>query len=94
MKKSVYNQLPKGVLERLVKHGFHQLLTDDIGQPHLQNQLTSVITIMKLSKNCKDFEKKFNEVYGQKSIQFTDEEIAEPNNNKDLSSLNKKLTKL
>jgi len=97
-KRFIYNQLPKGVLEYLTKnvprdkkgrakHKFHQLLTDDIGQPHLQNQLTAVLTIMKLSKDWKDFERQFNEIYGQKSIQFEEVEPKQEN----LSKFNKNL---
>ncbi len=107
-KKYIYNQLPKGVLEHLIKntprnekgltkHRFHQLLTNDIGHPHLQNQLTSVITIMKLSNNWKDFERKFNELYGQKQIQFPEAEVMEITEPKKkevkLSDFNQKLKK-
>lgn len=77
----VYKQLPKGVLEELKartpideagrrKHHFHRLLTSDTGHPHLDKQLVQVITIMKLSKNWKDFVKKFNQLFGQTSLDF------------------------
>jgi P63C domain len=82
--KYVYKQLPKGVLEELKKktpidetgkrkHHFHRLLTQDTGHPHLDKQLTQVITIMKLSKNWRDFLTKFNQLFGQTSM-FTDDE--------------------
>lgn len=79
----IYRQLPKGVLEELkqqsVKVGkprthFHRRLTEDVGHPHLDKQLTQTITIMKLSKNWKDFERKFNQLFGQQSM-FDDDEI-------------------
>lgn len=79
----VYNQLPQGVLEELKKrtpidktgkrkHHFHRLLTQDTGHPHLDKQLTQIITIMRLSKNWKDFTIKFNQLFGQTSM-FNDE---------------------
>lgn len=82
--KYIYKQLPKGVLEELKKrtpiddtgkrkHHFHRLLTQDTGHPHLDKQLTQVITIMKLSKNWRDFLTKFNQLFGQTSM-FTDED--------------------
>jgi len=82
--KYIYKQLPKGVLEELkketpkdqtgkYKEHFHRRLTQDVGHPHLDRQITSVITIMKLSRHWKDFNKKFNELYGQKSIDFGDD---------------------
>jgi hypothetical protein len=81
----IYKQLPKGVLEELKartpideagrrKHHFHRLLTTDTGHPHLDKQLVQVITIMKLSKNWKDFVKKFNQLFGQTSLDFPDQE--------------------
>lgn len=79
----IYKQLPKGVLQELKrktpkddagkrKFRFHQLLTLDLGQPDLQRQLSSVITIMKLSKDWNDFTEKFNQLYGQTSLDFNE----------------------
>lgn len=84
----IYSKLPRGVVEELKKntpkdkkrrrkHKYHQLLTEDVGNPHLQQQLTSVITIMRLSKDWKDFEKKFNDLYGQTSIDLNFQEKKE-----------------
>jgi len=79
--KYIYRQLPKGVLEelkkltpkddkgRLTEH-LHRRLTPDVGHPNLNNQIVSVVTIMKLSKNWKDFDKKFNDIFGQTSMDF------------------------
>lgn len=83
--KYIYKQLPEGVLEELKritpkdeagkpKEHLHRRLTYDIGHPNLNNQIVSVVTIMKLSKTWKDFEKKFNNVYGQSSLDFEDED--------------------
>ncbi len=81
--KFIYRQLPNGVLEELKKitpkdetgkytEHLHRRLTPDVGHPNLNNQIISVITIMKLSRNWKDFEKKFNDLYGQASIDFNE----------------------
>ncbi|HEY9168258.1 MAG TPA: P63C domain-containing protein [Lutibacter sp.] len=77
----IYKQLPKGVLEELKritpkddegKHTehLHRRLTEDIGHPNLNNQIITVVTIMKLSKNWKDFIKKFNDLFGQTSFDY------------------------
>lgn len=79
----IYRQLPKGVLEELKRQSlkigkpkthFHRRLTEDVGHPHLDKQLTQTITVMKLSKNWKDFENKFNQLFGQQSM-FDDEDF-------------------
>jgi len=82
--KYIYKQLPKGILEELKKltprdesgkhtEHLHRRLTSDVGHPNLNNQIVSVITIMKLSKDWKDFDRKFNNLYGQTSLDFEDE---------------------
>lgn len=82
----VYKQLPKGVLDELkritpktddgrLKEHLHRRLTDDVGHPNLNNQIITVVTTMKLSKNWKDFVKNFNNIFGQTSIDFDDEEL-------------------
>lgn len=99
----IYKKLPKGVLKQLKeetpknekgkrKHRFHQLLTLDIGHADLQRQLTSVITIMQLSKNWNEFEKSFNQLYGQTAFDFG-EEIKEVKKQEPLSDFDKKLKK-
>lgn len=83
--KYVYKQLPKGVLEELkritpknekgrIKEHLHRRLTEDVGHPNLNNQIVTVITIMKLSKNWKDFNVKFNNLYSQTSFDFDEYE--------------------
>lgn len=65
-KKLVYNLLPKGVLEELQARTpksaagnktrrLHQILTLDIGEPHLERQLISAITLMNISNSWKEF---------------------------------------
>jgi hypothetical protein len=64
--KLVYEQLPKGVLEDLRrknpvvyvgasglqrKNKHHQWLTDDVGDPHLRNQISQVLGIMRAARN-------------------------------------------
>lgn len=92
--KFVYEQLPPGVLKELKEKTpkseagnytarLFQSLTPDIGNPHLQNQLNSVITLMQVSDNWKHFVQTFNKLLahrkGVKEIPFSDlEEKPEP----------------
>jgi hypothetical protein len=77
----IYKQLPNGVLEELKnktpkddkghrKHRYHQLLTEDIGNPHLTNQITAVVTLMRASSNWRNFERLFARAFGQQEIDF------------------------
>ena len=79
----IYKQLPKGVLEELKKltpkddagkhkEHLHRRLSEDIGHPNLNNQIVTVVTIMKLSKDWKDFNEKFSNLFGQSTINFDD----------------------
>lgn len=89
-KKYIYSVLPKGVLETLQdktpktasgnrKHRFHQRLTKDEGIEHLKKVLVSVITLMNISENWKEFEKLWNKKYGQQEMSFLDQkELIEP----------------
>lgn len=79
--KFIYKQLPNGVLEELKrispqesknKTHLHRRLTEDVGHPNLNSQIIQVVTIMKLSKDWKDFEKKFNDLFGQQSLDLND----------------------
>ena len=99
--KLVYEQLPKGVLKELKNNTpksqsgnytarFFQSLTTDIGNPHLQNQLNSIITLMQISDNWKHFIQQFNKLVdrrkGQLELKFEDleppNEIAEKRKDK------------
>ncbi|HZX58977.1 MAG TPA: P63C domain-containing protein [Mucilaginibacter sp.] len=85
--KIIYEQLPKGVLKELKNNTpkshsgnytarFFQSLTPDVGNPHLQNQLNSVITLMQVSDNWKHFIQQFNKLVdrrkGQLELKFED----------------------
>jgi hypothetical protein len=79
--KLIYKQLPDGVLKELRektpkddkgnrKHRFHQLLTDDVGNPHLSSQITAVVTLMRASTKWRDFERLFARAFGQQELEF------------------------
>lgn len=73
----IYEKLPPGVLMELRrknptdpvskrrKHKHHQLLTEDAGHPHLQNQITAVTTLLRATPagKWKFFETLFNEAF-------------------------------
>ena len=71
----IYDPLPRGVREELErknpylperkgrKHRHHQLLTEDVGHPHLVKQITSVTTLLRISDNWDEFLKHFNKVF-------------------------------
>lgn len=80
-KKLIYNLLPKGVLEELEKKTpksdagnktkrLHQSLTLDIGEPHLEKQLISVITLMNISEDWKEFLKLFAKKFQKDLIEL------------------------
>lgn len=80
-KKLIYHQLPKGVLKELYEKTprtakgklaakLHQSLTTDIGNPHLEKQLVSVVTLMNISKDWKEFLRFFNKKFGQQVLDF------------------------
>ena len=83
--KIVYEQLPQGVLKELKKRTpksqagyrtkrFHQSLTLDIGNPHLEKHLISIITLMRISPNWRTFMRHFNRAFGkQPEFDFIDE---------------------
>jgi hypothetical protein len=62
----IYDLLPPGVLKELRKRNpvienkrkykHHQFLTEDIGNEHLQKQLTEIITLMRISDDWDEFE--------------------------------------
>lgn len=65
----IYKKLPKGVLEELrhknpvtkgrrkAKH--HQLLTGDIGNPHLEKQIAVVTALMRIATDWRGFQRNF-----------------------------------
>ncbi len=63
--KLIYERLPQGVLDELRKNTptsksghktarYHQLLTEDIGNPHLMAQIYKVIALFQISNNMKE----------------------------------------
>jgi len=77
--KYVYGQLPPGVLEELRrlnpvcesgwrKRKHFQYLTADTGNEHLDRQITSVITLMRISDGRKELEHNFAKAFGQKPV--------------------------
>lgn len=84
-KKLIYQQLPKGVLQELVNktpktadgklaRKLHQSLTTDVGHPHLEKQLVSVITLMNISNDWNEFKRFFNRKFGQQELEFSNPE--------------------
>ena len=70
----IYEQLPPGVLETLQEmnprtetgrraHKHHQLLTANTGSPHLDRQIATVTTLMRISDNKKQFEELFEKAF-------------------------------
>ena len=71
----IYDPLPKGVVETLEaknpyvperkgrKHHHHRLLTKDVGEPHLDKQITSVATLLRISDDWPEFLKYFNRAF-------------------------------
>ena len=67
----IYKRLPLGVLEDLRsknpvvyedgsrKHRHHQLLTEEIGNPHLEKQVIAVTTLMRVSRDWSEFRNLF-----------------------------------
>lgn len=72
--KYVYEQLPPGVLDKLRElnprsprgyrpHKFFQFLTADTGNPHLDKQISTVTTLMRISNNKTEFEDLFERAF-------------------------------
>lgn len=71
----VYERLPEGVLQELQNHNpvdpytghrrfkHHQLLTEDIGNPHLEKHLVKVIALMQAADRWDEFKKMFRKVF-------------------------------
>ncbi len=70
----VYERLPPGVLEELRevnpvqengrrRHKHHQFLTNTIGHPHLDRHVSSVTTLMRVSKTWRQFKRFFEEAF-------------------------------
>lgn len=77
----VYQPLPRGVLDELrrvnpksergyrrAKH--HQFLTDDVGNPHLQQQITATTTLMRAAEDWPSFKRMFTRAFPQTGDQM------------------------
>ncbi|MCL1999635.1 MAG: P63C domain-containing protein [Turicibacter sp.] len=83
--KLIYEQLPKGVVERLkeitpkgengYKYRLHQNLTPEIGREHLKEQIHKVTTLMEISKSKDGFWRLFDERYGSGQISLDLDEM-------------------
>lgn len=86
----IYDKLPQGVLDELKsknpvlpktrrrRHKHFQFLTEDVGNPHLKNQLVAVITLMRASAGWKQFKRNFARAFpppeGFQEEMFEDDE--------------------
>lgn len=78
----IYKQLPKGVMTELYDQTpktesgklatqLHRSLTIDVGHPHLNRQIISVVTLMNISKNWAEFLKFFKKKFDpQQELNF------------------------
>ena len=84
-KKYIYSVLPPGVLQALLnvaernekgklKHKLHQRLTREQGIEHLNRQIISVVTLMNISDNWREFERLWNRKFGQQELSFPEQE--------------------
>ncbi len=80
-KRLIYEQLPSGILEELEKNvpksdvgnktaRLHQLLTEDIGNPHLTAQINQIVTLFQLSDNMQHMWEQFNKLKIRQSGQL------------------------
>ena len=72
--KTVYTPMPRGVLDELCrlnpkteggyrKYQHHRFLTPDTGHPHLDKQIVSVTTLMRISSGKEEFWEHFNKAF-------------------------------
>lgn len=76
----IYKKLPRGVIGELKqqnpinargqrRHKHFQFLTEDIGEPHLKEQLVAVTTLMRASRNWASFQRMFDRAFPGEGIQ-------------------------
>lgn len=74
--KYIYEQLPPGVLEELKRvnprngngnrsYKHHQFLTADTGNAHLDKQISTITTLMRIARDKQDFRDMFERAYAQ-----------------------------
>ncbi len=79
--KFIYEKLPPGVLPALQqrnpvteagyrKHKHHQFLTPDTGHPHLDKQITAVMTLMRASDDKSEFKRLFDKAFPKQGQQL------------------------
>jgi hypothetical protein len=77
----IYKKLPEGVRDKLRaqnppnekgrrKFKNHQFLTNEIGEPHLQSQIIAVTTLMRASRDKKEFKRLFAHAFPKKTQQL------------------------
>jgi len=82
----IYDKLPPGVLDDLRKknpadenwqrkHKHYQLLTEDIGDPHLNKQVAVVTTLMRISPNWITFERHFSRAFPSPQLTLIEEDM-------------------
>ena len=81
IKKLIYEKLPPGVLGELQRrnpvkeygyrrHKHHQFLSHDIGHPHLDKQITAVMTPMRVSDDKSTFKRLFERAFPHRGQQL------------------------
>ncbi len=50
-------------------HKHHQFLTEDVGNPHFEKQITAVVTLMKVSPSCGTFCRLFAKAFKTEGVQ-------------------------
>jgi len=89
--KLIYGPLPPGVLAELRKlnpptekgyrkYRHHQFLTPETGHPHLDKQITEVVTLMRVSDDQGAFDRLFNKAFPKPRQQLSFAEFEETNN--------------
>lgn len=80
-KKYIYEQLPKGVIDKIkektgktelgnYRYKWHQSLTLEIGREHLKKQIHEVTALMSVSESKEQFNALFEKKYGTSPIQL------------------------
>lgn len=80
-KKYIYDQLPKGVVDKIKKntgktekgnwkYKWHQSLSPEIGREHLKKQIIEVATLMSISPSKEHFDALFQKKYNTSPIQL------------------------
>jgi len=110
-KKLIYEELPNGVLKELEGNvpksetgnktaRLHQLLTDDIGNPHLTAQINQIVTLFQLSDDMQHMWSQFSKLKQRQSgqlelpFEFNDKgHTIEPIEENNLSEFNKNIVK-